>query len=217
MNAFISLRILSLLGFLLLMAPFYDACNGKGMKSAEASAEVALDSISMNQGSEIIVKDSNPEISNQTFTTSEHEVTQLEKAYNFVDDENTLNGFEFANASIDLISEILETNFQKNVKEFKESKIVDIFGFFVNFLFVLIIAISILMICISFFDKIKLLKKLALLNFIFILITLFYILLFDPLFEEISQIKWGYYVFVSIQMIIFLVSDNILKSNAITS
>jgi hypothetical protein len=42
MKSIYSLRLLSLLGFLLLIAPFYDMCNGHGMKKAEAAAETPM-------------------------------------------------------------------------------------------------------------------------------------------------------------------------------
>ena len=43
--------MLSLLGFLLLLAPFYDHCNGHGMKIAEANTEASIDTTTVETDS----------------------------------------------------------------------------------------------------------------------------------------------------------------------
>jgi hypothetical protein len=198
------LRVLSLLSFLLLMAPFYDSCNGERMhRIADAKAEPTIDTtvvqidsvqIDSTQIETIEVDTTNSFIEN-------YEISFLDKAYQFVDDEDSENAFEFAQVSIDNILEFKLTEIKKGIRE-------EGYGFVFfeikNFCFILII-ITTLLILISSFKNNRWVHKLSRLNLILLLITV--ICLFsEGLFENISQIKWGYYAFIITNLFIFYYS-----------
>lgn len=82
------LRVMSLFGFLLLIAPFYDQCNEKGMKSkkAEEAETSAIDAKDSTQVQKTEVKEEiNLNLEKEPFLT---------RAYEFIDDEETQNTYE---------------------------------------------------------------------------------------------------------------------------
>ena len=105
MKSIRALRLLSLLGFLLLMAPFYDQCNGRGMKKVEAKPEeVMVDTTAVDTPS---VKNNAPVLLTKEPIINKDSITEIKvyktpfyvKAYEFIDDENNENAFELANMS----------------------------------------------------------------------------------------------------------------------
>lgn len=214
MKTIISLRALSLLGFLLLIAPFYDSCNGHGMKKCEVPAEgeiaVCIDSTMVEEPVNEI-NDSIVEIPNESIKEVEEEKNCLEKAYDFVDDDNSQNAFElaylnegyFKNGFKDFINEI-KTAFQDEDYE--------VFFFILkNTSFFFIIIMTTLLLIFSFLKRFKSIFKLSKINLILLIITIICIFL-EGMFEEISQIKWGYYTFIVVQIGIFYLSRKALKS-----
>lgn len=219
MKSIRTLRLLSLLGFLLLIAPFYDQCNGHGMKKAEEgpaveaidTTAVVVDTIAVTNRA---VKDNNPIlaekepiIKNDTITEiKKEEIPSYVKAYEFVDEEETLNAYELANIS----SAYFEGSFaefrEELIKDFKKHKYDGLSLFILSFSFVFIVLISFSILILSFTKRIKWVYKLSIVNLSFILITLICILFFDSLFETYKQIKWGYYAFILVQLGIFYTS-----------
>ncbi|MBF6642039.1 hypothetical protein IVB69_11155 [Flavobacterium sp. J49] len=174
-----TLRILTLLGFLLLLAPFYDSCDGKyGFVRVN------------NDGSPI-----------------QRENTFSEDVYDFVINDVAFTGFEIASFTIGGIIDTTFDEFKTECSKFfqnqnwyKELYIL------ISLLFDFIVLISLSIIIISFTKKTKLLHKLALTNSILIVLTLFYIIFLESSFDHIRQIKWGYYAFIITSLLIFYYS-----------
>jgi hypothetical protein len=207
MKSIISLRVLSLLGFLLLMAPFYDHCSWRKTEEAPVEApaieetEVEIDTISTEKG--VYKKDT------VNYPIAE-EISFYQKAYEFIDDEDSENAFEMAKMGGDFF-----LNF--NFKEFKAELIKDIrkehckgIAFLLkNICFVFIILLSFLMLLFSFTKKWRLIYMYSIINLILLLITIVCIVFFDGFFKDINQIKWGYYVFSIVQILIFIFSKKL--------
>jgi hypothetical protein len=200
------LRVLSLLGFLLLLAPFYDSCNGERMhRIADARAEAAVDSTAVVKDSTLIdsTEICNTEVDTINNSVENCEPSFVEKTYDFIDDDNSENAFEFAKISVDNFLERDYIAFKKDTK--KEKDLYKVFFFNLkNFCFVMICLITFLIFIFSF-AKCKWLHKLSRLNLILILITVI-CLFMGGLFETISQIKWGYYAFITTNLLIFYYS-----------
>ncbi|WP_396157453.1 hypothetical protein [Flavobacterium sp.] len=205
------LRILSLFGFLLLMAPFYDSCNGERMhRIADANAEATVDSTAVKIDSTLIdsTEICNTEVDIINNSVENFEPSFAEKMYDVIDDDNSENAFEFAKISIDNILEFDYKAFKKDTK--KEKDLYKVFFFHLkNFCFVLICIITFLIFIFSFKDS-KWRNKLSRLNLILILITVI-CLFFEGLFETITQIKWGYYAFIITNLLIFYYSRKALN------
>lgn len=173
-----TLRLLSLLGFLLLMAPFYDSCDGNYIHKVNAD------------GTEIKI-----------------EKSVRTKIYDVVVNEEAFNAFKIANLSIYTIQETTFKEFKDEIsKSFKKEDWYKDLGMFISFLFDIIIIISFVLFLLSFTKKTKSLHKLALANSILILITFFYVILLESSFEHFHQIKWGYYAFIIVNILIFYYS-----------
>ncbi|MFN3753815.1 hypothetical protein [Flavobacterium sp.] len=176
------LRFLSLLGFLLLLAPFYDACDDKTNGFVKTYDEY----------------DTNGKLIEKTF---------LQEVYNIVVDELSFNGFEIASLSVYAIQDLTFKDFKEEVaSSFKKEKWFKDLGMFISFLFDTIILISLTLIILSFTKRIQTLNKLALINTFLILLTLSYIIFLESSFDHIRQIKWGYYVFIITNLLIFYYS-----------
>lgn len=218
-----SLRILSLVGFLLLIAPFYDQCNGRGMKQAAVPVEdVAVDtiaavipSIDYNKSIENDNK-VNDSIINETIS----EPAFYQKVYNLIDDEDNLNAFELAYMSEGFFEKLF-TDFKKLKeefsKDFRKHDYVDFFFLIRSFSFSLIVLISFGTLVLSITKRTERVHKLSLLNLFFILITLICILFLDPFFETYKQIKWGYYAFTFVQIAIFYTSKLNSETKSVSS
>ena len=200
------LRMLSLLGFLLLLTPFYDHCNGRGMKMAEANAEATVDSTAVETDSVRIDTTEVNKIEVDTINnfTQIAEIPFYEKAYDFIDDDDSENAFEIAilnKGYFNMTFDEFEKDISKGIKDN------DYTGFFFglkNFCFLLITIITLL---ISFFSfkNFKWVHKLSRVNLILLLITVICLFL-EGLFETITQIKWGYYAFIITNLLIFYYS-----------
>lgn len=211
-----TLRLLSLLGFLLLIAPFYDQCNGRGMKKAEAPAEeVMVDTIAIELPT---VKNNNSIEQNPIAKDSVVDVETIEtpfyqKAYELIDDENNQNAFELANVS----SVYFEGSFaefkEELSKDFKKHKYDGLSLFVRSFSFVFIVFITFSILILSLLKRVKWVYKLSFLNIFLILLTLICILFFDDLFETYKQIKWGYYAFTLVQIGIFHTSKSQISTS----
>ncbi len=206
------LRLFSLFGFLLLLAPFYDSCNSKGMK--ENAVEVPVEEISplvetdtISKGNVLIDKDT---INNEIIS----EPTFFEKGYKFIDDSDTENAFELAYWSKNIIEAFLESSFNEFLKSCKEGILKREFcglAMIISSLCFLIITVNTFMILLlSNFRRFRFICKLSLINLTCILIF-FICVSFLPFFETYKQIKWGYYTFIIMQVFILLISRNLLE------
>jgi len=227
MKSIRSLRLLSLLGFLLLIAPFYDQCNGRGMKKVEATAEdVMVDTTAVAIDTTAVVT---PTVKNNTPLLAENEAIIFEdsiaetkkyetpfyqKVYEFVDDEDNQNAFELADVSRGYFEGSFAEFKEELIKDFKKHKYDGLSLFIRSFSFVFIVLISFSILILSFTKRIKWVYKLSIVNLSFILITLICILFFDSLFETYKQIKWGYYAFSLVQIGIFYSSKINLQSES---
>lgn len=173
------LRLLSLLGFLLLLAPFYDSCENRKDGFVKSYDEY----------------DANGKPVEKTF---------LQNVYNVVVDDLSLNGFQIASFSIYGVQDITFKEFKAEVsKAFKQEEWYKDLGMVISFIFDIIIVISFGLILLTFSNKTRLLNKLALTNTILIILTLLYIIFLESSFEHWRQIKWGYYAFVFTNVLIF--------------
>lgn len=181
------LRLLSLLGFLLLFAPFYDSCENRKNGLLKSYDEY----------------DANGKLIEKTF---------LQNIYNVVVDDLSFNGFQIASFSIYAIQDTTFKEFEDEVsKSFKKEEWYKDLGIVISLLFDVIIVISFSLILLSFSNRIRLLNKLALANTIVIMLTLLYIILLESSFEHWRQIKWGYYAFLVTNLLIFYSSKQAIN------
>ncbi len=176
------LRVLSLVAFLLLMAPFYDSCDGDYVFKKVPESNIAV---------------------KKTFS---------EKLYDVVVDEESFNALEIGSITfIGIKNSTFQETKEEFSKAFKKKDWYKDLGLFISFLFDFIILISFSIFILSFTKKRKLLNKLASMNSILILITLLYIIFLESSFEHLRQIKWGYYAFIITNLLIFYYSRKAQK------
>lgn len=95
MKSIRTLQLFSLVGFLLLIAPFYDQCNGSRMKKEEATVEevtvdtTAVEMLDIEKNNSIVEKDS-------IINTEKYRPSIFQNIYVFIDDSNSENAFEIA-------------------------------------------------------------------------------------------------------------------------
>ena len=89
------LRVLSLVAFLLLLAPFYDSCDDR---QVDANAEATVDSTAVQIDSVKIDSTETDTVKIDTINSSveKHNISFSDKVYNFIDDEDSSSGFELA-------------------------------------------------------------------------------------------------------------------------
>lgn len=213
MKSIISLRFFSLFGFLVLIAPFYDQCNGRGMKQAEVKATEAIDSTAF------VIEESINEFSvdNEIEDTidikekSENEIPIYQKIYEFIDDEETQNAFELANG-VFYFSKMTKDEFMNELADDKKNNKYDTIAYIIIAVsFATIVFSTLLIVLLSFSKKIKWILTFLILNLILILIATGSIIFFDSMFETFSQMKWGYYTFIIIQIVLLYFQNKIDK------
>ncbi|MES2543456.1 MAG: hypothetical protein V4548_01110 [Bacteroidota bacterium] len=210
MKSIHSLRVLSLLGFLLLMAPFYDHCNGHyGVMRKTEEAPIEVPAV---EESIIEVDTISSEVVSEKDTVSYTNVEEtpfFQKVFEFIDDENSQSAFEMATFSISAFIECDFKNLKTDlIKDIKKDNCQGIIFQFNNLCFLFIVGFSFLILLFSFTKKWRLIYMYSLINLILLLITIICIVFFDDLFEEIKQIKWGYYAFSIVQILILVLSKS---------
>ncbi|MEO5777574.1 MAG: hypothetical protein ABIQ27_11760 [Flavobacterium sp.] len=200
------LRMLSLLAFLLLMAPFYDMCNGRGMKSADANAEVAVDSTAVAPDSLSAVIDTSQvnkvDIDTISNSVKAEEIPFYQKAYEFIDDDNSESAFEYSKIFIDQAQEF---NYKEYKKGIKKDGCSGLFFHLKNLCFLFISILTFLNLIFSFSKKTNWIYKISKVNLILLFVTVICLFL-EGWFETITQIKWGYYAFIITNILIFYYS-----------
>ncbi len=172
MKPIIFLRFLSLFGFLLLIAPFYDQCNGRGMRQAEAtetidSTAIVIEDESIKQASEINKVNDSIDIIDE----SENNSSICKKIYEFIDEEETQNAFELA--------DYIKGYFDMTFAEFKDELVEDrkknqynTSSFLTRSIsFILIVISSFLILILSFLRKINWIQLLTIINLISLLVA----------------------------------------------
>ena len=175
-------RVLSLVAFLLLMAPFYDSCDGDYAFKKVPESNIAI---------------------KKTFS---------EKLYDVVVDEESFNALEIGSITfIGIKNSTFQETKEEFSKAFQKKDWYKDLGLFISFIFDFIILISFSVFILMFTKKMKLLNKLASVNSILIIITLLYIIFLESSFEHFRQIKWGYYAFIITNLLIFYYSRKVLN------
>lgn len=163
------LRVLSLLGVLLLLAPFYDSCDGGGFRK---------------------VRDT--EVNGKTI-----EIPLYLKVYDVIVDDQSFNAFQIASLSFFAIQESTFTEFKHEVsKTFQKKGWYTDVGMLISFFFDVVLLLSFSLVLLSFTKRNFIFKKVALANLIIIVLTICYIIFLERSFKHFSQIKWGYYTFI---------------------
>lgn len=210
MKSIRSLRVLSLLGFLLLIAPFYDHCNGHRMRKIEEVPVEAQATEELSVAIDTISKDKIIELKDTVNYAVVTEPSFFQKAYEFIDDEDSESAIEMAFLSADSFIESDFKNLKTNlIKDIKKDHCQGILLHFKFICFLFIVIFSFFMLLFSFTKKWRLIYNYSLINITLLLITITCIVFFDEFFEDIKQIKWGYYVFTIVQILIFVLSKRV--------
>jgi hypothetical protein len=197
------LRVLSLLGFLLLMAPFYDQCNDKKMKSRKVAMldEANATKVDKFKEQEPIELDSERKLVSSTI-------------YDFIVDEDSQNMFELAEFGY----VFLENNFaefkDEVAQDFKKNNFDTLTFLLRTIAALLIIGFTIFQLIAAILKKQKWMSLFSLCNLIFLLIIAICIVFFDRMFETLSQIKWGFYTFIILQIVLLYFSKKELKKTS---
>ncbi|NMH28792.1 hypothetical protein [Flavobacterium silvaticum] len=190
-------RILSAIGFLLLIAPFYDHCNGSRLRRVkdEKAEEVIVDSISpINAKSDTVVT-----------SVPIRDGLSFKSIYRFMDDPESENAYEISQLGFEQLESLFTEKipFKELQDEYHEKgmkKFVGNISFWIkNLCFSFIVLFTILIFPISFSRWTKMLYRLQFVNLLFLIISICALML-DGSFEQWSQIKWGYYVFTIVQL-----------------
>jgi|GEM_PF-1081365 len=229
MNAKSSLRILSVVGFLFLVAPFYRQCVGVKMEEAPAeeapvTGEVVpqgTDSIAFAKRNDLIQKEMVLQFEKdsvaaiKTQDSIEKFTPSYQKIYQKIDDETNENAFEMAYQFFDF-SKVIFSDPQRYWKEFHERKHETKATYIARPIwlgcFLFIVLFTLISLIASFTKKTRMVLQMAKWNIILLFLALGCIFL-DCWFEEITQVKWGYYAFTMVQIAIALVSQKLLNES----
>jgi len=163
------LRVLSLLGILLLIAPFYDSCDGGGFRKVRET-----------------------EFNGKTI-----EIPLYLKVYDVIVDDQSFNAIQIASLHYYAIRESTFTEFKHEVsKTFQKEDWYKNIGVLIPFFFDVVILLSFFLLFLSFTKRNTVFKKVALVILVLIILTLCYIIFLENSFHHFSQIKWGYYGFI---------------------
>jgi hypothetical protein len=182
MKSVFTLRFLCIISFLLLFCPFYDSCNGNGLKKAETKSE-------------------KPIIESESF---------LDKTIDFFDDGDSQNAIEIATMSFILVKNIPDLFNNGIIKSIKDNDYKNNFYVIRHFSFLIIVMLTFVNLVLSFTKKLKFVFKFSKWILILLLISIV-CLFFDGDFEEISQIKWGYYTFTFVVIGVLFYGRQLLK------
>jgi len=200
-----SLRFLSLLGFLLLIAPFYQQCTWKKAEEAPVAEVIDTSGIqtpSFKNNNPILVEKQNSINTDSITEIKKEDIPIYKKAYEFVDDSGTLNAYEFVVSSFGLF----EGSFSEFIKGVKQNIKENDYGMFIfhlkNFSFLLIILFSISILILSFFNRVKLINRFSIIVLVLLFVTIICLIVL-PFFTTYKQFKWGYYAFTLVQIGIY--------------
>lgn len=175
-------KLLSILGFLLLFAPMFQQCVGvmKEVAVEEPAIDIKVsefkestDSISVQSSEDVFKGD------------SKHE--NVADFFKIFDSSESTNALEYTKLFYDFNIDLLFENETFSKK--------DLLIYLQTFMIAFLVINQIAIVFLSFFEKIKYLKKLIIANLIFLLIGLICFVL-QSTFEIYTQIKYGFYLMV---------------------
>lgn len=197
MNKHNIIRFLAGLSFLIFFCPFFQMCSDdsiliKRYEEAQAIEEtpnsIALEEITTEKSKTIVVQSPEERI------RKEQELLENRKIY-------TLNGYELAFLSFNKIDELaLDVVFDS------------------GFLFLSLYTFTFVLMLIIFISALRKRMKVIYwfsITILFLIMLSMLIFVFDPLFEEISQIKFGYYLFIINTLALIIFSRKFKPANAV--
>ncbi len=178
MNTTQILRSLALVGLLVFLAPFYDACDGKQLFQNVSREEIAKPKSVIDKVKEIIIN---------------------EEAY---------SGYEIASIFVYGIRDFDSfSDFKTELrKDLKQDDWYTNCGMLVSFVFDIIVLLVLAILLISFTSYTHWISKLSRLTIILGLLTFTYIITLDNSFSHFHQIKWGYYAFFIVNSTLYYFS-----------
>ena len=163
---------------MLLICPFYNRCNGRGMNKEEDNQKP--------------------------------QKTFLNSVEDFIDDSDAENAYEIGAMSWIIFTCGIECQLTGLKSSIKDNDYNEIFFGTTNASFALIVIFTILNLLFTFLKKIKLVARFS--KWILFLLALAIVcIVLEKSFEKISQIKWGFYVFVLVNGLIFINCRKLLK------
>jgi hypothetical protein len=219
MKSIVWLRVFSLLGFLLLVAPFYQQCTFGRQADAPAEEAPVTEEIVPAVSDSINLLEAKAEqdsLSAQKIGDSiyEKQIPIYVKAYEFIDEENSDNAYEMALRSFKFIVETSRDfpAYKSEVAEDWNKNEYDLIALPIQlFAFIPIVILTSTNLYYSFKRNPKRNSLFALLNLILLTISFLCIVFFDSFFDTWKQIKWGFYVFPLVQVGIIVVSCKVSK------
>lgn len=194
-------------------------CNGERMKRvADANPEAVADSVDSTVVERNTIEPDTLRLDKDVNDAKERtnvidESPFFQKALDFIDDDNSESAFEYAVLFFDEASNF---SFKDIKKANKEKDVYHIIFFHLKNLCFLLIGLTTLGIIIfSFAKKMRWVYKFSVINLILLCLTVCCIFL-EGMFENISQIKWGYYTFILTSLLLFYYAKKSSK-NAILS
>lgn len=178
MNTTRILRSLALVGLLVFLAPFYDACDGKQPFQKVSTKEIAKPK------------------------------TISEKVKDIVINEEAYTGYEIASIFVYEIRDFDSfSDFKKELrKDLKQVDWYTNCGMLVSFVFDIKVLLALAILLISFTSYTHWISKLSRLTIILVLLTFTYIITLDNSFSHFHQIKWGYYAFFIVNSTLYYFS-----------
>ncbi|MCI9844735.1 hypothetical protein [Flavobacterium pectinovorum] len=192
------LKKLTLLSLIVLLLPFFQTCSDKELmknsllKNSPLSEVVKTKSIHQDSVLVIIDSDSNTKEFQYTFNELKKKKQETVNRFLSLRDEATMNGYQLG---IQFVQNLESNNFLDSINV-------------LDLPFFLILIITCLLIYFSFKKKTKALLILSVLN---LLLLVGYLLMYfsTGFFEDINQVKFGYYLFVINSILIIIESYKI--------
>ena len=134
----------------------------------------------------------------------------FKRIYNAIDEESTQNAYEFAWISFDLLEISFRELKECSIKGIKDNDFDGLFFYFKNFSFLFMVILTLFNLILSFTSKMKILFQFS--KSIIILLSIAIICIFlEGFFVNINQIKWGFYCFIVVNIMIFNLSKRMLN------
>lgn len=186
MKSKIILRTLIAFSFALFSLPFLETCSRKVVYDVEV---VAVDSVQVDKTGNDSAK-----VSTQSFQNPEIEDLGI------TNETKTSSAESFYGLLIKTLGEGID------FETFKDKSSYSIFGY------LLVLILTVVMLIVSFLNKIKTIQILSLINFV-LLMSSTILLYFCDVIRSMNQIKIGFYLIIINFILIYIISTKIQKSN----
>ena len=188
------LKTFLIFSFLIFALPFFQTCSDKSIKEnfcIEAEEEIEVETVG------------NIEINNiENIPKSENGISLAKKDFNngnCLEEKRNEYTFNAYSLGFNYFNEF-------ETKDFKDKT------FYIFSIFTIIIFFTFIMLIFTFLKKLKFVRILSLINFVLALLWFILLFVFDFV-DELSQIKYGYYLYVLIlSLIIFETRKNLIKT-----